>query len=84
MVDDIGQNAMIICHSLVAERTRFFDDLFRQTKGQRVFQSGPNRGAAYTQIEIQLLIVIISFGGHDSLKNTRSNIMELEYRCHRK
>jgi hypothetical protein len=34
------------------EKTRFLEDLFCKTKGQRALQSGPNRGVAYTQLKI--------------------------------
>ena len=60
-----GARLEIVYHSYVAERTWFLDDLFRQTKAQRALQSGPNRGVAYTQLKIQLLIVVNSFGRLD-------------------
>ena len=52
---------MIFYHCHLFEKTRFLEDLFRQTKGQRALQSGRNRGVAYTLLKIQLLIVVVSF-----------------------
>jgi len=52
---------MIFYHIHLIENTWFLDDLFCKTKVLRALQSGPDRGVAYTQLKIQLLIVVYFF-----------------------
>ena len=62
---EIGQKLEIVYHCHLIENTGFLEDLFCQTKGLKAFQGGRIRGVANTLLEIQLLIVINSFGRLD-------------------
>jgi hypothetical protein len=78
-----GASLMIVYHINLVENTGFLEDLFCKTKGQRALRRGPNRGLAYTQLKIQLLIVVYNFARHNFIKTTRSSFMELVLRYHR-
>ena len=72
MYGDFRLKLITIYHCHLIEKTGFLNDLFCKTKGQRALQSGPNRGVAYTQLKIQLLIEIITFESPDFVKADKS------------